>query len=322
MVKKIKKQARRLGTGLSQLLVKDEELASIIKKPGRRKKIIAGEIKKNIKKTSFIPKDTSNQSNLPIHIIFPGKYQPRKNFDNREIDELATSIKENGILQPILVRPINNNKSSYEIIAGERRWRAAQIAKLHEVPVIIRSFDDETSLGVALIENLQRSDLNMLEEADGYKMLMNKFEYTQERLSTHLGKSRSHVANVLRLLGLPKQIKKLMIMGEISYGHARSLVTLDHNIAVEIANDVSLKGLSVRATERLVNKLKNTKKNSQSILEKEDPNVKALEKELTSLLGIKVKVNHNVKGKGSLQLFYDSLDQLEPIIDKLRWIPR
>ena len=322
MVKKIKKETKKLGTGLSQLLVKDEELASIIKKAGRPKKIIAGEMKKNIRKVSFIPKDSSNQSNLPIHIIFPGKYQPRKHFDNQEIDELALSIKENGILQPILVRPINNNKSSFEIIAGERRWRAAQLAKLQEVPVIIRNFDDETALGVALIENLQRSDLNMLEEADGYKMLMNKFEYTQEKLSSHLGKSRSHVANILRLLNLPRQIKKLMVTGEISYGHARSLLTLENNIAIKVANDISFKGLSVRATERLVKKLKKPNKGAQNLSEKEDPNIKALEKDLTNLLGIKVKVNHNQKGKGSLELFYDSLDQLEPIIDKLRWIPR
>ena len=163
---------------------------------------------------------------MPIHRIVPGKFQPRKNFNVQEIEDMAASIKEHGLLNPILVRPLNRQQTSYEIVAGERRWRGAQIAKLHEVPVIVRNFDDETALGVALVENLQRSDLNMLEEAEGYRMLMEKFLYTQEKLASHLGKSRSHVANILRLMNLPKEIKNLVVLGEISYGHARAILAL------------------------------------------------------------------------------------------------
>ena len=209
-MKNNKKQNKKLGTGLSQLLVKDEELASIIKRPGRPKKIKAGDIKKNLKKIKVTPRDISAQISLPIHRIVPGKFQPRKNFNVQEIEDMAASIKEHGLLNPILVRPLNRQQTSYEIVAGERRWRGAQIAKLHEVPVIVRNFDDETALGVALVENLQRSDLNMLEEAEGYRMLMEKFLYTQEKLASHLGKSRSHVANILRLMNLPKEIKNIV----------------------------------------------------------------------------------------------------------------
>ena len=205
---KIKKKiTKKLGTGLSQLLIKDEELASIIKRPGRPKKIKAGQIKQNLKKIKLTPNDTNNHTTLPIHRIVPGKFQPRKTFNVQEIEDMAASIREHGLLNPILVRPLNNQQTSFEIIAGERRWRGAQIAKIHEVPVTIRDFDDETALGVALVENLQRTDLNLLEEAEGYQLLMNKFMYTQEKLSSHLGKSRSHIANILRLINLPKQIK-------------------------------------------------------------------------------------------------------------------
>ena len=324
MVIKRKSSKRKLGTGLSSLLVKDEELASIVKRAGRpSKKIEPGESSKKIKKITLLPKDSSTQLNVPTHFIVPGKFQPRKSFNSTEIDELADSIKQNGILQPILVRPLNNRGTSLEIIAGERRWRAAQLAKLHEVPVIIRNFDDETALGVALVENLQRSDLNTLEEAEGYRLLMNKFGYTQEKLSIHLGKSRSHIANFLRLLSMPKIIQERLNSGDLTYGHARAIITLDEDNALLLAETIIEKDLSVRATEVLVRKQKRTSVNSNNVSSvQEDPNITLLEKELTTLLGLKVTISNNQKNQGSLQIHYKNLDQLEPIIDKLRWMPK
>ena len=321
---KSKEPKKKLGTGLSQLLVKDEELASVIKKPGRPgKKVKPGELKKNIKKLLIQTNKFAAPMTLPIHDLVAGKFQPRQNFDEQELENLAESIRENGVLQPILVRPINALAKKYEIIAGERRWRASQLSKLHEVPVIIRDFSDETALEVALVENLQRTDLNLLEEAKGYKMLMKTFSYTQDKLSQHLGKSRSHIANILRLLELPSQIKKLMVLGEITYGHARALLTLDDESSVNLANEVSLKGLSVRATENIVKRMKSPSSfNDADEKNNIDPNILSLEKDLTSLLGLKVKINNKANNKGSLQLFYNSLDQLEPVIDKLKWKPR
>ena len=325
-VKKHKSKVKKLGKGLSSLLVKDEELASIVKKQGRPKKIEPGEYKKNIKKFSFVPNDSSTQKSIRTHLLVPGKFQPRKNFNSEEIEELSESIIQNGILQPILVRPMNSTKgSSYEIIAGERRWRAAQIAKLHEVPVIVRNFDDETSLGVALVENLQRTDLNIIEEAEGYRLLMNKFEYTQEKLSKHIGKSRSHIANLLRLLSLSSNIKKQLIMKKISYGHVRAVLTIDNDSANDVINEIIKKGLSVRQTENIVRKIKKSNifnpQNGKVSLE-EDPNIIALEASLTGILGLKVKINQSSKNKGCLSIFYNNLDQIEPIIDKLRWKPK
>ena len=325
MVVKKTKEKKKLGTGLSSLLVNDEELSIIVKKQTGRpvKKIQPGEFKKNLKSFSKQDKGTDSLLEIPTHRLVPGKFQPRKDFNLQEIEELAESIKQNGILQPILVRPLNARGKSFEIIAGERRWRAAQLAKLHEVPVIIRKFDDETSLGVALIENLQRSDLNLIEEAQGYRLLMNKFEYTQEKLSNHLGKSRSHIANLLRLLSLPQNIKTILIMGDLTYGHVRAMLTLNEDETNEVVSKILDKGLSVRETERLVKKLKNLKNSTNSAqAHKEDPNISYLEKELTTRLGLRVKITNQSKNKGYLSIYYNTVDQLNPIIDKLRWRPR
>ena len=209
IIKEKTPKKKRLGMGLSSLLSKDDELTSVIKAKiskkieenvivGQRRPTL-GSVSKN-KSNSAKSQITTSQIMLPIQNLISGKFQPRKVFDIAELEELAESIKANGVLQPILVRPLRPGGSSYEIIAGERRWRASQIAKIHEVPVIIRNFDDEMALGVAMIENLQRSDLNLIEEAEGYRSLMHSFQYTQERLSSQLGKSRSHIANVLRVL--------------------------------------------------------------------------------------------------------------------------
>ena len=336
---KIKKPKRRLGRGLSSLLSKDQELASIIKSkviekvnekiPSQNKKSFKIDAINNTNNILEVkPRDIETQTLLPIQNLVTGKFQPRKTFDQNELEELGESIKSNGILQPILVRRLANKGSSYEIIAGERRWRAAQIAKLHEVPVIVRDFDDETAMGVAMIENLQRSDLNIVEEAEGYRVMMHNFQYTQEKLSSHIGKSRSHIANILRMLSLPSYVKRHIINGDLSFGHARSLVTLSDENSKEVTDKIIDEGLNVRQTERLVNSLKPGKHSSSGLVgaandQQANPNIEYLEKELTNLLGLKVEFSHrSSSNSGKMSIFYKSLDQIQPIIDKLKWRPK
>ena len=337
-----KKTQKKLGMGLSSLLSSDEGLASIVKAK-IKSKVNAGNddnkskatfpslnvVKSNLdKKIGTLDNKEGDQVKLPIQNLISGKFQPRKHFDQTELDELAESIRSNGILQPILVRPLNEKGSSYEIIAGERRWRAAQIAKLHEVPVIIRDFDDSTALGVALIENLQRSDLNIIEEAEGYRSLMLKFEFTQEKLSSQLGKSRSHIANVLRLLSLPNTVKRHISNGDLSFGHARVLVSLPEDKAKEVADRIIDEELSVRKAEKLVNQIKRTQavsnnsKNYDTIDNSNNVNIDYLERELTVLLGLKVEFNHKNNNSGTMSIRYKTLDQIQPVIDKLKWKPK
>ena len=336
-VEKIKKTGKKkLGMGLSSLLSKDAELSSVIKSKISEKvknsdnfnvkRPSLGMAKVNELKVSPVASN-NNQQMLPIQNLVSGKFQPRKNFDLAELDELAESIKANGILQPILVRPLTKGGSSFEIIAGERRWRASQIAKIHEVPVIIRDFDDETALGVAMIENLQRSDLNLIEEAEGYRALMHNFQYTQEKLSSQLGKSRSHIANVLRILSLPKYVRSFIVKGELSFGHARALVPLSEDKSKEITDQIIDMGLSVRQTENLVNKEKRTdnqhyQTKSNYSTEHVNPNIEFLEKELTTLLGLKIEFSHKANNSGKMSILYKSLDQIQPVIDKLKWRPK
>ena len=336
-IEKIKKTGKKkLGMGLSSLLSKDAELSSVIKSKISEKvknsdnfnvkRPSLGMAKVNELKVSPVASN-NNQQMLPIQNLVSGKFQPRKNFDLAELDELAESIKANGILQPILVRPLTKGGSSFEIIAGERRWRASQIAKIHEVPVIIRDFDDETALGVAMIENLQRSDLNLIEEAEGYRALMHNFQYTQEKLSSQLGKSRSHIANVLRILSLPKYVRSFIVKGELSFGHARALVPLSEDKSKEITDQIIDMGLSVRQTENLVNKEKRTNNQhyqtkSSNSTEHVNPNIEFLEKELTTLLGLKIEFTHKANNSGKMSILYKSLDQIQPVIDKLKWRPK
>ena len=336
-VEKIKKTGKKkLGMGLSSLLSKDAELSSVIKSKISEK--VKNSDSFNVKRPSLgmakvnelkvsQTASNNNQQMLPIQNLVSGKFQPRKNFDLAELDELAESIKANGILQPILVRPLTKGGSSFEIIAGERRWRASQIAKIHEVPVIIRDFDDETALGVAMIENLQRSDLNLIEEAEGYRALMHNFQYTQEKLSSQLGKSRSHIANVLRILSLPKYVRSFIVKGELSFGHARALVPLSEDKSKEITDQIIDMGLSVRQTENLVNKEKRTNNQhyqtkSSNSTEHVNPNIEFLEKELTTLLGLKIEFAHKANNSGKMSILYKSLDQIQPVIDKLKWRPK
>ncbi len=344
-IKKVKKEQtikakKKLGMGLSSLLSKDQELVSVIKTKVRQQvksnndssslKIEMPKLSKkegnSLSILNMRIKDNSPQKTIPIQQLVSGKFQPRKSFDQTELEELAESIKTNGVLQPILVRSLGPQASSFEIIAGERRWRASQIAKLHEVPVIVRDFDDETAMGVAMIENLQRSDLNLVEEAQGYRTMMNVFQYTQEKLSSHLGKSRSHIANVLRVLSLPQNVRKHIVSGELSFGHARALITLSENQAIEVTEEIISKALSVRATERIVNGIKRSEKYQINLKstnqDSKNANIEHLEKELTNLLGLKVIVNHKNNNSGNLSIFYKTLDQIQPVIDKLKWRPK
>jgi ParB family chromosome partitioning protein len=258
---------------------------------------------------------TKNSSEkIPIHFVYANPSQPRKNFNQELLNELSDSIKEQGIIQPILVRKKSEDK--YEIVAGERRWRAAQLAKIHEVPVIILNIDDKKSLEFAILENIQRSDLNGIEEALGYDNLVKKFEYSQETLSKILGKSRSHIANTLRLAGLPEEIKKMISDGLLTAGHARCLVNVPDN--VKLAKIIVNKNLSVRQAEFLVKKeqvfpsLKKIPRNNK------DTNIKSLESDLELLMGIKVDIKNKKNNSGEIKFSYKNLDQLNKIISVLK----
>jgi ParB family chromosome partitioning protein len=265
-----------------------------------------------------IPQDNvqtkSSSEKIPIHFVYANPSQPRKNFNQDLLNELSESIKEQGIIQPILVRKKSEDK--YEIVAGERRWRAAQLAKIHEVPVIILNIDDKKSLEFAILENIQRSDLNGIEEALGYDNLVKKFGYSQETLSKILGKSRSHIANTLRLAGLPEEIKKMISDGLLTAGHARCLVNVPDN--VKLAKIIVNKNLSVRQAEFLVKKeqvfssLKKIPRNNKDI------NIKSLESDLGLLMGIKVDIKNKKNNSGEIKFSYKSLDQLNKIISVLK----
>jgi ParB family transcriptional regulator, chromosome partitioning protein len=263
------------------------------------------------------PADLGPQRSMAIDLLHPGRYQPRGRFAPEELQALAQSVKENGILQPILVRPHDKLGGHFEIVAGERRWRAAQLAQLHEVPIILRSLDDRSTLEIALIENVQREDLTPLEEAEGYARLMSEFSYTQETLAERIGKSRPAIANLLRLRALPEAVRNLISEGKLSVGHARALITAADPIA--LANEIVAKDLNVRQAEALAKKQKpetSKKKGTASAGAEKDADTRALERDLSLKLGLKVEVQFDGKG-GRLVLHYASLDQLDGVIEKL-----
>ncbi|WP_417803531.1 ParB/RepB/Spo0J family partition protein [Thalassospira lucentensis] len=255
---------------------------------------------------------------IAITDLKPSPFQPRVNFDDEAIDDLAASIREKGIIQPILVRASSTGETTYEIIAGERRWRAAQRAQLHEVPVLVREFDDRETAEIALIENLQRQDLSPLEEAEGYNRLMSEFSHTQEALGQALGKSRSHIANSLRLLGLAAPIKQMLSDKVLSAGHARALLGADN--AVELATQIVKKGLNVRQTEKLVKtdggKTARPKKTSGGTSSNKDPDTVALERDLTNMLGLSVNIDFD-GAAGKISIRYETLEQLDDILQRL-----
>ena len=249
---------------------------------------------------------------LQISDLVPNKYQPRKIFDEKNLEDLTNSIKARGVIQPIIVRKSNNDVSKFEIIAGERRWLAAQKAGLHNVPVVITEADDLKSLEFAIVENVQRHDLNPLEEAQGYKKLIEEFSYDQEKVSKFIGKSRSHISNSLRLLSLPDEVIKLIETQKLTAGHAKILVGLDN--ASFVANKIIEKKLSVRQAENLVKIFKNKKKSSLS----KDTNIIALELSISNKIGLNVNIQNNKRNKGKISFEYKDLDQLNKIIDIIK----
>ena len=273
---------------------------------GRGLSSLMGEIKEDQNKNLHI-----SETKIPISKLRPSPIQPRRIFEKASINELADSIKSKGLIQPILVRPSQSNPGDFEIIAGERRWRAAQVAQLHEIPAVIRNLDDVESLEIAIIENVQRADLSPIEEAAGYKKLIENYGHTQEVLSEIVGKSRSHVANIIRLLSLPNSIQDMISQGSISSGHARAI--MNSAFPEQFAEKIINENLSVRQTEALV-------KSKNPLVKKvklKDPDTIDLEKKLSEKLGLDVSISHQKRG-GSIKVKYRSLEQLEMVTGKLR----
>ncbi len=287
-------------------------------------------ISENYVQAPTAPAAKNNEPAGGVYTLAPsklhsGKYQPRSQFNEAALVELAESIRTNGIMQPIVVRPSPKQADMYEIIAGERRWRAAKAVALSEVPVIIRELTDKQALELALIENIQRQDLSALDEANGYQRLIEEFEYTQEELARSVGKSRSHVANLLRLLSLPDDVKEMLDKGELSMGHARALVGLSN--ASILAQDIVRKGLNVRQTEQASRDVQGQTKRTISRIKtnvgretpaggSKDPDILALEESLSENLGIRVSISDRGQS-GEITLAYDSLTQLDEILRRL-----
>ncbi len=252
---------------------------------------------------------------LPVDLIQRGKYQPRKDIEPESLQELADSIKAQGVMQPIVVRSISDRK--YEIIAGERRWRAAQLAGLDEIPTLVREVSDEAAIAMALIENIQREDLNPIEEAMALQRLQQEFELTQQEVATAVGKSRSTVTNLLRLMTLQDDVQKLVEHGDLEMGHARALLGLEGVEQSQAARSVVSKGLSVRQTEALVRGMVGSR-GKPEVTRQMDPNIRQLQDDLASRIGATVHIQHSAKGKGKLVLSYNSLDELDGILSHIK----
>ena len=253
------------------------------------------------------------QNHLPISDLVPNKYQPRKIFDEASLEDLTNSIKERGMIQPIIVRKSKIDKLKFEIIAGERRWLAAQKVGLHNVPVVVTEADDLRSLEFAIVENVQRHDLNPIEEAEGYKRLIDDFTYNQEKVAKFIGKSRSHITNCLRLLSLPTEVIKFIEEKKLTTGHAKILIGLDN--PTHVANKIIEKKLSVRQAENLVRVFKMKKGSSKNF---KDPNLQSLEMSIIEKIGLKVSIRNNKKNAGSITVEYKDLDQLNKIVKILK----
>ncbi|NMG28031.1 ParB/RepB/Spo0J family partition protein [Aromatoleum evansii] len=251
---------------------------------------------------------------LAVSALQPGKYQPRTRMDPGSLEELAASIKAQGVMQPILVRPVDG--SGYEIIAGERRWRAAQIAELAEVPCLVREIPDEAALAMSLIENIQREDLNPLEEASGIQRLIDEFGMTHQQAADAVGRSRPAASNLLRLLNLARPVQELLMAGDIDMGHARAILPLDGANQIQLANQVAARGLSVRDTERLVQQTVNPR--PKKAAQAPDRDLLRLQEELADLIGATVRIKANRKGAGEISLQFGSLDQLDGLLARLR----
>ncbi|MDH3580997.1 MAG: ParB/RepB/Spo0J family partition protein [Hyphomicrobiales bacterium] len=276
-------QKRRLGRGLASLI---DETADVGAATGQQ-----------------------GLQTVPIESVRPNPHNPRSEFDETELSELADSIREKGLVQPLLVRPTEG--AGYELVAGERRWRAAQMAALHKVPVIVRTLSDQESLELAIIENVQRADLNAMEEARGYKQLMDRFKHTQEGLSSAVGKSRSHVANTLRLMKLPESVQTLVEQGALSAGHARALV--GRSDAEALARKIVARGLNVRDVEALVQQTGSKQKRRAGRSSRQDADTRAAASELADALGLTVKIKPGPGETGEVRIGYQTLEQLEGI---------
>ena len=262
-------------------------------------------------------KDEDNKGLITLSVdqIEPNPNQPRRTFSTDSLMDLSNSIIEKGIIQPLIVRAISKTPVKYQIVAGERRWRAAQMAKLHKIPVVVRSFSDVEVLEIAIIENIQRSDLSPIDEANGYQQLIDRFNHTQDKISRALGKSRSHIANLLRLLNLPNDVQTLLNSGALSIGHARALIT--RKDASLLAKEIIRKKLSVREVEKLV-KIDFVEKQKSSFIKRKDADTREIEANLKASIGMRVDINHNTLTEaGELKIKYKSLDQLDFLINKL-----
>ncbi|RRV71629.1 ParB/RepB/Spo0J family partition protein [Stutzerimonas stutzeri] len=259
--------------------------------------------------------DTRELQHLPLELIQRGKYQPRRDMDPQALEELAQSIKNHGVMQPIVVRPLSGGR--YEIIAGERRWRASQQAGLDKVPALVREVPDEAAIAMALIENIQREDLNPIEEAVALQRLQQEFQLTQQQVADAVGKSRVSVSNLLRLIALPDEIKTLLAHGDLEMGHARALLGLPGDQQVEGARHVVARGLTVRQTEALVRQWLSEKEKPKAEV-KSDPDISRLEQRLAERLGSPVQIKHGQKGRGQLVIRYSSLDELQGVLAHIR----
>ena len=294
---------RGLGRGLDALLAGTRSTADVSSEDS---------IEKKRKST---PQD-GQLKEMPVEFIQRGKYQPRRDMHPEALEELAASIKVQGVMQPIVVRPLGD-KDRYEIIAGERRWRACQLAGLQDIPVIIRDVPDDAAVAMALIENIQREDLNPIEEAIALQRLQKEFELTQQEVADAVGKSRTTITNLLRLMSLKEEVRRLLEHGDLEMGHARALLGLSEHKQVSAANSVVSKGLSVRQTEALVRRLQQ-QEHSDKTADAIDPDIKRLQDELSEKLGASVMIQHSAKGKGKLVFKYNSLDELDGILNHIK----
>jgi len=278
---------------------------------GRGLGSLLGEVKSQ---TSDTEAKLSAAKTLPVELLVRGKYQPRQDMGEESLQELSKSIVEQGIIQPIIVRPLAND--TYEIIAGERRWRAAQLANLAEVPVVIRKASDQEAIAMALIENIQRQNLNPIEEAQSLMRLIDEFSLTQKEAADAVGRSRPAVANLLRLLSLPLKVKDMLINSQIEMGHARAILSLPDTLQIQAAQYIKARGLSVRFTEKYVKSLLNPKVKAKA--KDKDPDIVRLENELADKLNANVHLKTGSKGKGTIVISYNSLDELDGILEKIK----
>ena len=282
---------------------------------GRGLSALMADIEQTVGDKGAVNSERRNEMLVPVETIHPNPDQPRRHFDADDLNDLAGSIRSKGIIQPLVVRAHPVKAGEYEIVAGERRWRASQLAQLHELPVVVREFSDLDVLEIAIIENIQRADLNPIEEAIGYRQLMDKFGHTQEQMAEALGKSRPHIANVLRLLALPEDVQRFVINGSLSSGHARALITAPN--ASDLVRVVIARGLSVRQTEKLVKEPKVSSK-ERAPKSAKDADTRALEGDLSAALNMAVSIAHNPGQEGgSITIRYKNLEQLDELCRQL-----